>query len=273
MDNMIIIGEKINGFIPKTLAAIEAQDADYIREIAKKQEEAGADYLDICAGVSSDKELETMKWLIDLAQEASELPLSLDSSSPAILLETMKIANKPGVINSVSLEVEDGKSKCDIIFPAIADTEWKVVALAIDETGIPETPEGKAEVARRIINQAAEAGISQDRLLIDLVVTTLATKQDSLLNFTDSIKLVRAEFPEVHFTSGLSNISFGMPYRKAINMQFLALTMAAGMDSAIMDPLSADMQATLHATAALLGNDEFCMNYLQSYREGLFGKK
>lgn len=273
MEDMIIIGEKINGFIPKTLAAIEARDADYIKEIAKSQEEHGALYLDICAGVSSDKELEVMTWLINLAQEASDLPLCLDSSSPAILLETMKLANKPGIINSVSLEIEDGKSKCDIIFPVIANTEWKVVALTIDATGIPEPAEGKAEVARRIITQAAECGIAQDRILIDLVVTTLATKQDSLSNFTDALALVHAEFPEVHFTSGLSNISFGMPFRKAINMQFLALAMAAGMDSAIMDPLSPDMQATLHATAALLGRDEYCMEYLQAYRQGMFGNK
>ena len=113
---MIVIGEKINGFIPKTLAAIESQDADYIRELARGQEENGADYLDICAGVSSDKELETMKWLIELAQEASDLPLCLDSSSPAILVETMKLVDKPGIINSVSLEVENGQSKCDVIF-------------------------------------------------------------------------------------------------------------------------------------------------------------
>jgi len=268
---MIIIGEKINGFIPKTLAAIEAKDADYIKEIARKQEENGATYLDICAGVSSDKELDTMKWLIDLAQEASDLPLCLDSSAPAILVETLPLANKPGLLNSVSLEEEDGVSKCDVIFPVIADTTWNVVALTIDTDGIPDPAEGKAAVARRIINQAASFGIAQDRIFIDSVVTTLATKQDSLINFTESMKLIHEEFPKVHFTSGLSNISFGMPFRKVINMQFLSLCMAAGMDSAIMDPLSSEMLATMYATAALLGHDEYCMEYLQAYREGVFG--
>ena len=270
---MIIIGEKINGFIPKTLAAIEAQDAEYIKSLAADQAAAGANFIDICAGVSSEKELDTMKWLIDLAQEASDLPLSLDSSSPAILLEAMKFVNKPGIINSVSLEEEDGVSKCDLVFPVIADTDWKVVALSIDTSGIPESSAGKAEVAGRMIEKAAAAGIVQDRLYIDLVVTTLATMQDSLLNFTSAIALVHEKYPEVHFTSGLSNISFGMPFRTAINRQFLALTMAAGMDSAIMDPLSSDMQATMYATAALLGQDEYCMEYLQAYRAGRFGAK
>jgi 5-methyltetrahydrofolate--homocysteine methyltransferase len=269
---MIIIGEKINGFIPKTLTAIETRDEDYLRELARVQEECAADYLDICAGVSTEIELETMQWLIGLAEEASPLPLCLDSSSPAILLECLPLVSKPGILNSVSLEVDDeGRTKCDVVFPVIADTAWKVVALTIDTKGISDDPQVKAEIAGRIITTAAEAGIAQDRIFIDPVVTTLATNQESLVSFNETIRLIKAEFPEVHFTSGLSNISFGMPFRKAINMQFLALAMAAGMDSAIMDPTSRDMQATIHAVDALLGNDEYCMEYLSAYREGLFG--
>jgi len=269
---MIVIGEKINGFIPKTLAAIESRDENYIKEIAAAQDQNGADFIDICAGVATEIELETMEWLIDLVQGATSKPLCLDSSSPAILLETMKMVSKPGVLNSVSLEEEDGLSKCDVIFPAIAGTGWKVVALTVDTTGIPESSEDKAAAAGKMIDQAASFGIEQDRLFIDLVVTTLATKQDSLQNFTDAIKIVHAKYPEVHFTSGLSNISYGMPFRKSINTQFLALAMQAGMDSAIMDPLSSDMQATLYATNALLGRDEYCMEYLQAYRDGIFGR-
>jgi 5-methyltetrahydrofolate--homocysteine methyltransferase len=94
---------------------------------------------------------------------------------------------------------------------------------------------------------------------------------DSLLSFNEAVRLIKARYPEVHITSGLSNISFGMPFRKAINTQFLALAMSAGMDSAIMDPTSADMRATIYATDALLGNDEFSMNYINAYRDGLIG--
>jgi 5-methyltetrahydrofolate--homocysteine methyltransferase len=124
-----------------------------------------------------------------------------------------------------------------------------------------------------MIEQAAEAGIVQERVYIDPLVTTLGANPESLLNFNEGIRLIKAAYPKVHFTSGLSNISFGMPYRKAINMQFLCLAMQAGMDSAIMDPMSADMLATLYATDALLGNDEYCMEYLGAYRGGLFGAK
>jgi len=264
---MIIIGEKINGFVPKTMAAIEAKDEDYIRFIAQGQKDGGADYIDICAGTAPEIERETMEWLINIAQDAVDLPLCLDSSDPQVLLDMMALTKKPGLLNSVSLE----EGKCEAIFPAIADTEWCVIALTCDNNGIPDDPQVKAKIAADIIKLANEAGIATERIYIDPLVTTLATKQDSLPNFTEAIALIKAEFPTVHFTSGLSNISFGMPYRKAINTQFLSLSMAAGMDSAIMDPMSPDMQATLHATAALLGEDDYCMEYLTAYREGLFG--
>ncbi|MCL2889272.1 MAG: methyltetrahydrofolate cobalamin methyltransferase [Eggerthellaceae bacterium] len=266
---MIIIGEKINGFIPKTLAAIEARDADYIRSIAISQSEAGAHYLDICAGTSPDRERETMEWLIATAQEVSDLPLCLDSSDPLVLLEMMALAKKPGLLNSVSME----EGKCEKIFPAIQGSGWGAIALTCNSSGIPEDPQVKLAIAREIISLARQHGIDDSRLFIDPLVTTLATKQDSLPNFTEAIRLIHEEFPRVHFTSGLSNISFGMPCRKAINQQFLCLAMAAGMDSAIMDPTQAHMQTALYATKALLGNDEYCMDYLQAYRRGAFETK
>ncbi|MDR3307778.1 MAG: methyltetrahydrofolate cobalamin methyltransferase [Coriobacteriales bacterium] len=266
---MIIIGEKINGFIPRTLEAIQTKDEDYIRHIAQGQADGGAHYLDICAGVAPELERETMRWLIDIAQATVDTPLCLDSSDPQVLLEMMELAKKPGILNSVSLE----EGKCEAVLPAIANTEWQVIALTCDNNGIPTSPAIKYQLAKKLIEQAAEWGIDASRIFIDPLVTTLATQGDSLISFNEAIRLIKAEFPMVHFTSGLSNISFGMPYRRAINMQFLALAMAAGMDSAIMDPLSPHMQATLYATNALLGNDEYCMDYLTAYREGAFGTK
>lgn len=266
---MIIIGEKINGFIPKTLAAIESRDEAYLCELARSQAEHGATYIDVCAGTAPEVERETMEWLINLVQATVDTPLCIDSSDPQVIIDLMPLAKKEGLLNSVSME----EGKCETLFPIIADTKWSVVALTCDGDGIPDDPKVKYDIAKRIIEMADSFNIAHERILIDPLVTTLATKQDSLLSFTEAVRLIKADFPDVHFTSGLSNISFGMPYRKAINMQFLALAMAAGMDSAIMDPTSADMQATMHATNALLGNDEYCMNYLQSFREGLFGNK
>lgn len=264
---MIIIGEKVNGFIPRTLQAIEEKDEAYIREIALKQTEFGANYIDVCAGTAPEIERETMRWLIDLVQDTVDTPICLDSSDVEVLLEMMELIKKPGMINSVSGET----GKCEAIFPAIKDSDWKVVALTCDQNGIPTDPKVKFDIAETLIAQAQEYNIPVGSIFIDPLVTTLATTGDSLLSFNEAVRLIKGKYPDVHITSGLSNISFGMPYRKAINTQFLALAMSAGMDSAIMDPTSADMRATLYATDALLGNDDYCMNYLTAFRQGLIG--
>lgn len=263
---MIIIGEKINGFIPRTFQAIEEKDETYIRHIAEGQAEGGATYIDVCAGTKPEIEMETMEWLIGLVQDTVDTPICIDSSDPQIILDCMPLVNKPGCLNSISLE----EGKCEAILPKIAGTDWKVVALTCDAMGIPEDPHTKYEIAVQIIKQATELGIPHDNILIDPLVTTLATNQNSMISFIDTIRLIKETHPDVHFTSGLSNISFGMPYRKAINMQFLAHTMAAGMDSAIMDPMSKDMLATMHATEALYALDPYCGAYLKAYKKGLF---
>jgi len=263
---MIIIGEKINGFIPKTLAAIEARDENYIAFLATEQARRGADYLDICAGVEQERERETLLWLLEVVQAATDIPICLDSPDAQVLVDLIGAIKKPGIINSVSLE----KGKCETVLPVIAQTEWKIIALTCDDTGTPDDPKTKTRIARELISRANSMGIANNRIFIDPLVTTLATKEDSLANFTGAIKLIKSEFSDVHITSGLSNISYGMPYRKAINMQFLAFAIEAGMDSAIMDPLSSDVQAALYATNALLGNDEYCMEYIGAFRRGLF---
>ena len=129
---MIIIGEKINGFVPKTGAAIEAKDGDYIKEIAIAQSEAGADYLDCCPATDKDA-LGVMTWLVDLIQEACDTPIALDSPDVDVLVAAMDLVKKPGLINSAALS----GSKIDKIFPLIKDTKWGCVVMLDDENGIP----------------------------------------------------------------------------------------------------------------------------------------
>ena len=152
---MIIIGEKLNGSIPSIGKAIAARDEKRIRRLAAQQEEAGADYLDVCASVPEDIEEETLKWMLDLVQEESDLPICLDSPSPNTILKAMKYVKKPGLINSVSMEGD----KISKIFPAIADTRWKCIALCSDEKGIPATAERRLEVLDRILTEADNYGI------------------------------------------------------------------------------------------------------------------
>jgi 5-methyltetrahydrofolate--homocysteine methyltransferase len=266
---MIIIGEKINGFIPSTARAIAERDGGFIRDLALRQTEAGADYLDIAAGTSPELERETMAWLINIAQDTVDTPLCIDSSDCMVLLDMIPLAKRPGLLNSVSEE----HGKCEMLFPRVANTEWKIVALTCDNNGIPSDAQVKFDIALSIVEKAKKFGIMPDRLFVDPLVAAISARGDSLLSFNSAVVNIKNRYPEIHIPSGLSNISFGMPYRKGINRQFLAFAMEAGMDSAIMDPTSDDMRATLYATEALLGRDRNCRNYLNAFRKGLIGSK
>ncbi len=266
---MIIIGEKINGSIPKTGAAIAAHDEEYIRMLARTQTEAGANYLDCCASVN-EGELETVKWLIDIIKEESSLPICIDSPNPQVCVDAIPFCDgRVGLINSVSGE----GNKMDIVFPVIADTQWGCVALLSDDTGIPVTADDRMRVFEKIMEKAQQFNIAPSRLYIDPLVETLAANDQSYLVFAECTRRIKEAFPDIHVTSGLSNISYGLPVRKMINMPFLALAMAAGMDSAIMDPTNRDMNGVLHGVEALLGDDEYCLEYIEAYRDDLFGPK
>ncbi|MDR0447087.1 MAG: methyltetrahydrofolate cobalamin methyltransferase [Treponema sp.] len=265
---MIIIGEKINGSIPKTGAAIAEKNEDFIRNLAKKQSQAKADYLDICASVSPEKELETLRWLIDIVQAETDLPVCLDSPNAGIFKDAIKFCKKPGIINSVSMEGD----KIEQVFPVIADTEWKVVALLCDSSGIPDSAEKRINVFRDILKKTGNYKIDPSRIFVDPVVEMLCSSEDGINKVTETIRTVKEICPDVHITSGASNISFNLPLRKYINRGFIILCMGAGMDSAIVDPTNEDMLGLIYATEALLGRDEMCMEYISAFREGLFGK-
>lgn len=266
---MIIIGEKINGSIPSVAKAIAAKDADFIRNLAKVQTEAGATYIDVCASVDDDIEVETMKWLIDLVQEVTDTPIAVDSPNEKTCVEAMKFCNKPGIINSVNGE----GNKIDVVFPAIEGTEWGVVALLNDDTGIAKTAEKRLEVFANIMARAKEFSIDPSRIHIDPLVEMLATSEDGINMIVEVMKKIKAQYPTIHVTGAVSNVSFNLPARRIVNQAFAVLSMNAGLDSAILDPLNKDLMGMIYATEALLGNDEYCMEYIGAYREGIFGTK
>lgn len=264
---MIIIGEKINGAIPSSAAAINGRDAAFIQDLAVRQTEAGANYLDICAGGDPAEELEVMNWLVDTVQAVVDTPLCIDSPNPEILKAVMPRVKRPGILNSVSGE----GNKCEILYPLLRDNDWQVVGLTCDDGGIPYDAASKVAIADMLIGNAAEYGISPDRIYIDPLVMALSAVNDSLLVFADAVQQIKAKYPTVKTTSGLSNISFGMPYRKAINLNFLTMAMQAGMDSAIIDPTNRDTFTTILASEALLGKDKYCRSYSNAYRKGRIG--
>lgn len=264
---MIIIGEKINGAIPSVAEAIRNKDADFIKNLAKAQADAGADFIDVCASTDVEVELETMKWLIDLVQEATDTPIAVDSPSAEVCAESIKFCNRPGLVNSVSME----GNKADVIFPLIADTEWQCVALLCDDSGIPKSEEQRMEVFSAIMEKAKAHNIDPARLHIDPLVEMLCTSEDGINVILDVIQQIKKQYPTIHVTGGASNISFNLPARKFVNQAFLVLCMGVGMDSAIIDPLKQHMMGLIHATEALKGMDEYCIEYINGYRKGLYG--
>jgi 5-methyltetrahydrofolate--homocysteine methyltransferase len=264
---MIIIGEKINGSIPVVAKAIAERDAEFIKDRARKQAEAGATYIDCCASVEEDVEVETLKWMIDCIQEATDLPISVDSPSADVIAQVFPYCKQPGLINSVSMEGD----KVDKLFPLIADTKWEVICLLSDDTGIPKCAEDRLKVFEKLMAKANEYGIKPSRMHIDPLIEMLCTSEDGIAMIEEVISTIREQYPSIHITAAVSNISFNLPVRKLINLGFTVLAMKAGLDSAILDPTNRDLLGVIYATEALLGLDDYCMEYIGAYRDGLIG--
>jgi 5-methyltetrahydrofolate--homocysteine methyltransferase len=265
---MIIIGEKINGSIPSMSKAIAERNGDYIRDLAQKQAQAGAAFIDVCASVPQE-ELETLRWMIDQVQAVTDTPISIDSPSAEVCAQAVSFCKKPGLVNSVSGE----GGKMDRIFPLIAGTSWECVALLSDDTGIPKTPEKRLEVFGLIMEKAEQYKIAPSRLHIDPLVEMLCASEEGIGNILSVMKAIKERYPDIHLTGGASNISFNLPARKFINRAFIVLSIGAGMDSAILDPLNSEMIGLIYAAEALLGKDEFCLEFINAYRNGFFEKK
>jgi 5-methyltetrahydrofolate corrinoid/iron sulfur protein methyltransferase len=264
---LIIIGEKINGTIPSVKKAIEEKDELFIKNLAVKQDEAGADFIDICASTAPDVEIETLIWLMNLVQEVTDKPLCIDSPNARAIEAVFTHAKGPGLINSVS---EEG-DKCEVIFPLIQGTKWQVIALTCDNNGIPADVQTRVDITKKLVEKAAKYDIQPERIHIDPLVIALSADNQALIKFVEATKAIKALYPAINVTSGLSNISFGMPLRKVVNQNFLTLAMMAGMNSAIIDPINRDLIATLLATEALLGRDKNCRNYSTAYRKNKIG--
>lgn len=267
---MIIIGEKINGSIPAVAEAIANRDAEAIKARAIAQAEAGATFIDCCASVPEAVEVETLKWMIDCIQEVTDLPISVDSPSADVLVEAYKFCKRPGIFNSVSGEGD----KIDKIFPVMAqpgNEKWEVIALLSDDTGIPKCAEDRLKVFEKIMEKAKEYGIKPNRIHIDPLVEMLCTSEDGIAMNVEVITTIRKQYPTIHITAAVSNISFNLPVRKLVNYGFVVLAMNCGLDSGILDPTNRDMLGLIYATEALLGLDDYCMEYIGAYREGRIG--
>jgi len=265
---MIIVGERINASRKRIARALAERDARWIAREAKRQAAAGANYIDVNAGTSVAREVENLTWLAGIVAESVELPLCADSANPRALAAALKL-NRHGqpMINSITAE----RARLEGILPLVREFRTKVVALTMDDSGMPEDAAGRVAVAEKLFARLTGAGVPADDVYFDVLIRPIATDVRQAGFCLEAVRQIRGRCPGAHFMCGMSNVSFGLPRRNLLNKTFLTLLMAAGQDGAILDPTEEGILAAVWATRALLGQDEYCLDYIGAEREGRLG--
>jgi 5-methyltetrahydrofolate--homocysteine methyltransferase len=263
---MIVVGELINASRKAIRQAIESRDDEALQQVAKDQDEKGADYLDVNAGVFVDDEAEILKWLVEVVQAAVDRPCCLDSPNPKALENALVAHRGIAMINSISLE----KNRYDKLMPLIAGTDLKVVALCMSDEGMPETSDQRLRIADRLVNGLQSHNIELDNIFVDPLVQPVSANSAFGAEFLDAVEMILKKFPGVHIMCGLSNISYGLPERSLLNRTFMSMAISKGLDGAIINPLDDRMMAVIYAGEALLGRDNYCLNYIKAFRAGKY---
>lgn len=265
---MLIIGERINTSRQPVNGAVANRDEAYIQADVKAQMAFGADLIDVNAGSRRDSEVDDLCWLIEVIQKTlPQVRLCMDSPNPGTLKAVLDQVEHPPMLNSTTME----KPRFEAMAPIIQMRECDVVALCIDEKGIPKSAEQALETAGRLILGLEALGVKRERVFVDPVIQAVSANTHAALMALESMERIRQEFEGVHVISGVSNISFGLPNRPLVNRAFLTLAMKAGLNAAIMNPLDKELMGTLRAAAVLLGQDPWCQAYTRAFREGKLG--
>ncbi len=256
-----IIGERINPTGRKAFAEqLRNGDLSTVTADALAQADAGANMLDVNAGIPLVDEPELLKGMLRTVQDAVDLPICIDSSVIEALEAGLSVYEGRALVNSVTAEDE----RLEEILPLVARHDAAVIGLANDETGIPETPEKRLECARKIVSVAADYGIAREDVIIDPLAMTVGADPTAVTTTLTTISLIRDELG-VNMCLGASNVSFGLPERHALNAGFLPMAMAAGLTSAIMSTARPVIDA-VRASDLLLGHDEWGANWIAAHR-------
>lgn len=254
-----IIGERINPTGKKALKeALKTGDYIYVENEAIRQAEAGADVLDVNVGLPEIDEKQAMLLAVERISAVVDLPLQIDSSNPEVLEAAVRSYPGKAILNSVS-----GKqSVMDSVFPIAKKYGSCLIALTLDERGLPQNTQERLEIADKIIKTAAEYGIGPERIIVDCLTLTVSAQQSAGLDTLEAIRQVKARYG-VKTTLGASNVSFGLPQRKSVNRTFLAMALAAGLDAPITDPTVPDYVQTIRAFEVLSNKDRESMEFIE----------
>lgn len=256
----VVIGERINPTGKKLFKeALRNNDIDYVIKEGLSQQEHGAHILDVNVGLPEIDEVKMLSDAVYNLQSVLPLPLQLDSSDPQALEKAMRIYNGKPMVNSVNGKQSSMKE----IFPLVKKYGGVVVCLCLDENGIPETAQGRIDIAKKIINTAQEYGIDKKDLVVDALTMTISTNKDNAIETLKAVKYIRNELG-VGTVLGVSNISFGLPKREAINTAFFTLALENGLSAGIINPLSESMMNAYYSYNALMGYDDNCAEYIES---------
>lgn len=260
-DVPVIVGERINPTGKKKFKqALVSEDMNYILNEAVSQKEAGAHILDVNVGLPEIDEKMMMEKAVKAIQSTSDLPLQIDSSEPPVLERAMRIYNGKPMVNSVN-----GKRECmEAVFPLVKKYGGAVVALALDEDGIPPTAEGRLAIAEKIVRTAESYGISRKDIIIDALTLTVSAQQKESGETVKAIQMIKEKLG-VNTILGVSNISFGLPRRELVNSTFFAIALQSGLDACIINPCSDAMMDSYRSYCALSGADENCASYIDAY--------
>lgn len=258
----VIIGERINPTGKKKLKeALLSNDMSYILDEAENQIQAGSHILDVNVGLPGLDEKAKMQEVVAALQKNYATPLQLDSSEPEVLEYAMRYYNGKPLVNSVN-----GKQKnMDDVFPLVKKYGALVVALCLDEDGIPSTVEGRLSIAKKIYAEAQKYGIRAEDILFDSLTLTLSSQQEEALVTLDAIKAIKKEIPGAKTVLGVSNISFGLPRRDIINAAFFSMALYAGLDACIINPLSEEMMASFNAYRTIAAFDDKALHFIETY--------
>ena len=253
----VIVGERINPTgKPRLKEALRTENMEYLLSEGAAQEDAGAQILDVNVGLPGVDEPAMLERAVCALQGVTGLPLQLDSSDPAALERAMRRYNGKPMINSVSAKAESMAA----VFPLVQKYGGVVAGLALDEGGIPETPEGRVACAERIYETAAQYGIAPEDVVIDTLTLTVSSEPQAAQVTLEALRRIHARGGRTIL--GVSNVSFGLPAREKVNSAFLTLALEAGLDCAIMNPLSAAMMSAWRAFAVLSARDARCEDYI-----------
>lgn len=264
---MIIIGEKINGSIASVKTMIRDRNDKALLATAQEQARAGADYIDVNVAIgvgSREDEMSAMKWAVETIQKRVTTPLCFDSADRAVLETALDMnGGRPAMINSVKAEDNNLKE----ILPLAVDHNTSLIALAMNEQGIPKTVNERLAACEKIGDACHRFGFSLDNIFFDPLVLPVSTDIRQGHVTLDTLSAIKEKFTAAQTVVGLSNISYGLPNRIGLNSAFLHMAVFAGLDAAIMDPLDHQMMASVKTAEVLVGKDRHCRRYTRTFRK------